>query len=125
MARTTLTRNEALRRARERSAARLHLEQALVGLTADWEQANDQLDHTYAAMYRLGLTRADIARRLDIPTTRVPRREDLPVDEEPGDTDSDDGEHGATVDDTDDEAMDSDGPDDTTDRSDNHTERDQ
>lgn len=77
MARKTMTRQEATRLARERSAERLEREYKIVKLAADWMLANDELNAIYLRLYALGLNRSSVADRLGIPTAVVPRLEDL------------------------------------------------
>ncbi|MDO5676356.1 MAG: hypothetical protein Q4G35_02475 [Propionibacteriaceae bacterium] len=77
MARIALTRTEARRRARERSAAILARETQLVGLVADWELAHDALNRCFRALYDAGLTRGQIAERTGLSTGRVPRHDEL------------------------------------------------
>lgn len=72
-----LTRAGALKISRERGAARLALEQKLIELAADWEQGMSIANVAVTAMYDLGLSRADIADRLDVPVTLVPKAEEL------------------------------------------------
>lgn len=92
MARTALTRTEARKRARERSAAIREREERLVGLVADWEVAQDALHHSYVAMYDAGLTRSEIAQRTGQAVGRVPKLDELveTVDDDASEVSGDD-----------------------------------
>ena len=101
----SITRTEALKRARERAAANLARENKLIGLMADWEVASTNLDNVYLAFYSEDLTRSQIAARLGVPVGRVPKPEDLAT------TDSDVATDGLVTDDATDAETASDGQD--------------
>ncbi len=75
--RSSITKAEARARARDQLGTRLRREEAFVDLAAEWLLGMEAVRRAVERMYALDFSRAEIARRLDVPLRRVPKVEEL------------------------------------------------